>query len=99
MIQAKVISTEKEKFILGNVAETWNQASGSKEESSTGVFLHSRADGAERSLACSRPERLKIILLSGRIKRSHYREYLRTASKTAELEQGDNNYVSMSILW
>lgn len=32
MIQAKANSTEKRKFILGNVAETWIQASGSKKE-------------------------------------------------------------------
>lgn len=53
MIQAKVTSTEKGKFILGNVAETWNQVSGRKKEASTGVLLHSRADGEEHSPARS----------------------------------------------
>lgn len=36
MIQTKVTSTEKVKFVLCNVAETWNQASGRKEEASIG---------------------------------------------------------------
>lgn len=99
MIQAKVTSSEKRKFILGNVAETWNQASGRKKEASTGVFLHSQADGAEHSPACSRAERPKTILLSGSLKRSHYKEYLRTASETAELGLGERSYIPMSTFW
>lgn len=40
VIQAKVTPTEKGKFIPGNVAEIWNQASGRKKEASTEVYLH-----------------------------------------------------------
>lgn len=83
MFQAKVISTEKVKFILCNVAETWNQAPGRKKEASTGSFC-TRADGAEHSLACSSSERLTIILL-WETSSEVITDCPRTASETDEL--------------
>lgn len=96
MIQAKVSPTEKRKFILGNVAETWIQASGKKKEASMGIFL---LCGAEHSRACSRSERLKTILMLRSLKRSHYREYPQTPSKVTEFELRESNCVLMSVLW